>query len=113
MHLDDPADATTCALCGRKWSEVDGGTGWLNLEVTRGDGNDGLDYLSEDFCTQEHASRWLERPLPPVQPMQLMPLTIRDRLVDLGLMAFFVIPALLACVGIYAIGEWLGIYDWR
>jgi hypothetical protein len=68
VHLDDPEDAATCTLCGRKWSEVQGGAGWLHLEVTRGDGSDGLDWLNEDFCTQAHASEWLERPLPPVSP---------------------------------------------
>jgi hypothetical protein len=39
-----------------------------------------------------------------------MPRTARDRVTDFWVMALFAIPAALACVGIYAIGDWLGIY---
>lgn len=110
MHLDDPADASLCALCGQRWSDVDGGAGWLNLEVTRSDGRDTLDSFDEDFCSQAHAAEWLAQPLPPVEPAPVMPRTARSRFADVGLMALFAVPAVLACVGVFAIGNWLGLY---
>lgn len=40
-----------------------------------------------------------------------MPRTTRDRLGDAGLTAMFGVPAVLACVGLVAIWQWLGLYD--
>ncbi len=92
MHIDDPADASRCALCGRRWSEVNDGRDWLNVEIARSDDRNGLDYLAEDFCSQEHAAQWLSRPLPPVPaPYKPSPVSWKDRVVDaafgLGLLA--------------------------
>jgi len=33
VHVDYPADASLCALCGRRWSEVNDGSDWLNVEA--------------------------------------------------------------------------------
>jgi hypothetical protein len=82
MHLDDPADASLCAFCRRRWSEVNDGSDWLNVEITGSDGRDGLDFIAEDFCSQGHAAQWLSRPLPPVAaPYDPPPRSWKDRLV--------------------------------
>jgi hypothetical protein len=99
-----------CPVCGLLFSEQDRAT-WLFLEVTRytTDGRPG--WTSGSFCSQTHAAEWLAQSLPPYEPVTIMPRTTRDRLGDLGLMAMFGVPAVLACVGMIAIGKWLGLYD--
>lgn len=99
-----------CPVCQRLWTEEDKAT-WLFLEITRytPDGRPGWD--SEGFCSQAHAAKWLTHPLPPFQPVTYMPRKMQDRLVDVGLVALFAVPAVLACVGLVAIGMWAGIYD--
>lgn len=98
-----------CPVCGRLWEEADQAD-WVFLEVTRHtpDGRPG--WTSEGFCSQAHAAEWLAQPLPPFEPVTFMPRTARDRLADFGLMALFGVPAILALVGLVAIGNWLGLY---
>ena len=74
------ADAAPCALCGRPWTEVDGGRRWLHLEVTRDDGGGVPDFVDADFCSQEHAAEWLDRPLPEPQPSTPFRMSGRERL---------------------------------
>ena len=59
-------DAARGAVCGRPWVAVDGGEGWLHLEVTRSHEAAGVDFLVVDFRTQAHAAQWPAGPLPPV-----------------------------------------------
>lgn len=98
-----------CPICQRLWTEQDQAD-WIFLEITRysPDGRPGWD--TEGFCSQSHAAEWLARALPPFEPVTYMPRTLRDRVEDLGLLVLFLIPAVLACVGIFAIGDWLGLY---
>lgn len=74
------ADAAPCTLCGRPWTELDGGSRWLHLEVTHGDHREGLHYLDADFCSQEHAAEWLDRPLPEPEPEVPYRMSRRGRL---------------------------------
>jgi len=98
-----------CPVCGQLWTEPDQSS-WIFVEVTRcsSDGRPGG--TSEAFCSQAHAAQWLAASLPPFEPMTVNRRTVRDRLEDVGLMALFGVPAVLACVGIVAIGDWLGLY---
>ncbi len=101
----DPADAALCAACGRRWTDVDGGRGWLHLEVTRNDGADGADYLDVDFCSQQHAAEWLQRPLPePVLETSFV-MTPRDRLVGAGVGLVLGLAAALAMLGIWTVAR--------
>ena len=98
-----------CPVCGQLWTEPDQPS-WFFVEVTRysSDGRPG--WTSEGFCSQAHAAQWLAASLPPFEPVTYNPRTARDRLEDLGLMALFGVPAVLTCVGIFAIFNWLGPY---
>lgn len=102
-------DDDRCPVCQRLWRDEDQAD-WIFLEVTRhsADGRPGWD--TEGFCSQAHAAEWLTRPLPAFAPVTFEPRTLRDRLEDLGLLVAFLVPAVLACVGVVAIGSWLGLY---
>ena len=78
-----------------------GGCRWLHLEVTRHDGADGADYLDVDFCSQEHAADWLQRPLP--EPVRAGPfvMTWRDRIAATGVGLLFGVVAALAVLGLW------------
>lgn len=65
--LEDPADAAECLQCGRRWNEVDGGRGYLYLEVTRGT-RERRSWLEGTFCNPEHAAERLLVPFPPLPP---------------------------------------------
>ena len=65
--LEDPADAATCLQCGRRWNEVDGGRGFLYVEITRGT-PERQSWLEGAFCAPEHAADWLLVPFPPLPP---------------------------------------------
>lgn len=111
VHLDDPEEAGVCPICARRWSEVDGGSGWLHLEVTRGVGDNDLDVIDEDFCSREHAVQWLSRPLPAPAPRMPFRRSWRDRLEDAGVLLLVLVPALFACIGVVATLSWLGLFD--
>ena len=98
-----------CALCGRPWSEVDGGRRWLHLEVTRGDHGDGLDFLDADFCSQEHAAEWLDRPLPEPDPEPTVPqrTSRRDRFATAGVGLSFGAVAGLTVLGSVTAARWV------
>ncbi|MCF6507586.1 hypothetical protein E9549_09230 [Blastococcus sp. MG754426] len=107
MLPPDPADASACATCGRPWADVDGGRGWLHLEVTRSDEAEGLRFLDADFCTQEHAAQWLARPLPdPVAP-ELHGATWPDRLAAAWVVLLVVLAAALTGLGAWTAGAFL------
>ena len=99
-----------CPVCGRPSSESEQDA-WIFLEVTRyaQDGRPG--WTSESFCSQAHAAEWLGVSLPPLEPVTFSSPTARDRLQDLGAMVLLGLPIILAGVGIYAIGDWLGVYE--
>jgi hypothetical protein len=101
MRPADPADASLCAACGRPWTDVDGGRNWLHLEVTRDDGGDGLDFLDVDFCSQEHAAEWLQRPLP--APVRAPPyrMSWRNHVAATGVALSFGLVAGLAVLGLW------------
>ena len=81
--------------------------GWLHLEVTRHDDSDRLDFLDVDFCSQEHAAEWLRRPLPAPASGPLHPVTLRDKLVDIGLAFVLVLVVGLAALGLWTAGRFL------
>ena len=107
---DRTSGGTPCAVCQRVWTEAEQ-ENWVFLEVTRytSDGRPG--WTPGGFCSQEHAATSMAQPLPAFEPVTYLPRTAHDRLTDFGLMALFGIPAILACVGLVAIGGWLGFYD--
>lgn len=107
MPTVDAADASGCAVCGRSWTEVDDGSGWLHLEVTRSDELDRLDFRDADFCSQEHAAEWLRRPLPAPASGPLHTVTLRDQLVDIGLAFVLVLLVGLAALGLWTTGRFL------
>jgi hypothetical protein len=85
--------------------EVDDGIRWLHLEVTRSDDADRLDFLDADFCSQEHAAEWLRRPLPAPASGPPHTVTLRDKLVDIGLALVFVLIVGLAALGLWTAGR--------
>ena len=107
MPTVDAADASVCAVCGRPWTEVDGGIGWLHLEVTRHDDSDRPDFLDADFCSQEHAAEWLRRPLPAPASGPPHTVTLREKLVDIGLACVFVLLVGLAALGLWTAGRFV------
>ena len=107
MPTVDAADASGCAVCGQPWTDVDAGSNWLHLEVTRHDESDRLGFLDADFCSQEHAAEWLRRPLP--VPASAPPYTVstRDRLVDIGLALLVGLVVALALLGLWTTGRFV------
>lgn len=86
---------------------MDDGRQWLHLEVTRHDDADRLDFLDVDFCSQEHAAEWLQRPLPEpaVEPPFL--LTARDRLAGAAAGLGVGIVIALAMLGLWTAGRFV------
>jgi hypothetical protein len=107
MPTVDAADASDCAVCGRPWTEVDDGLGWLHLEVTRHDESDRPDFLDADFCSQEHAAEWLRRPLPAPASGPLHPVTLRDKLVDMGFVVLLGLLIVFTLLGVWTTGRFL------
>ena len=107
MPTVDSADASDCAVCGQKWTDVDGGKRWLHLEVARHDELDRLDFLDADFCSQEHAAEWLRRPLPAPASAPQYTVTSRERLVDFGLALLFGLLVALALLGLWTTGRFV------
>ena len=64
MSAPEAAEVLRCDLCGQRCTDVDGGRSWVHLELTREQPVDDLHWWSADFCTQDHAAAWLQRPLP-------------------------------------------------
>lgn len=107
MATVDSADASDCAVCGQPWTDVDEGSRWLHLEVTRHDDSERLDFLDADFCSQEHAAEWLRRPLPVPASDPPYALSLRDRLVDIGLALLVGLVVALALLGLWTTGRFL------
>jgi len=107
MPTVDTADASDCAVCGQPWTEVDEGSRWLHLEVTRHDDSDRPDFLDVDFCSQEHAAEWLRRPLPAPATAPLYTVTRRDQLVDIGVVLLLVLVVALAALGLWTAGRFV------
>ncbi|MGY1723449.1 hypothetical protein [Blastococcus sp. SYSU DS0533] len=107
MLPPDPADTAACATCGRPWADVDGGRGWLHLEVTRSDDVDGLRFLDADFCTQQHAAQWLARPLPDPVPTAPPATTWDDRLATAWVTLLVLLVAALTGLGVWTAGRFL------
>ena len=107
MATVDAADASDCAKCGRRWTDVDDGSHWLHLEVTRSDELNRLDFLDADFCSQEHAAEWLRRPLPAPASEPLHTVTSRDRLVDIAFVLIIGLLIALAVLGLWTAGRFL------
>jgi hypothetical protein len=99
-----------CPVCDLLVQEAERET-WLFVEITRYTSAGLPGWTYRGFCSQAHASQWLAQPLPVFEPVTVMPRTAKDRLSDIGLMAMFAIPALLAMVGIVAILAWAGLFD--
>ena len=96
-----PAEILTCALCGQACTDVDGGRGWLHLEITREQPVEDLHWWSVDFCSQAHAAEWLQQPMPDPVTGSPSERTGRDRLADAGCFALF-----LLLVGLVGLGAW-------
>jgi hypothetical protein len=107
MATVDSADASDCAVCGQPWTDVDGGSTWLHLEVTRHDDSDRLDFVDADFCSQEHAAEWLRRPLPAPASDPPHALSARDRLVDIGVALLVGLAVALALLGLWTTGRFV------
>lgn len=107
MATVDASDASDCAVCGHPWTDVDGGSTWLHLEVTRHDDSDRLDFLDADFCSQEHAAEWLRRPLPAPATEVLHTVTFRERLVDVGFALLIGLLLALALLGLWTAGRFV------
>ncbi|WP_139206352.1 hypothetical protein [Blastococcus sp. DSM 46786] len=107
MPPPDPADAAACATCGRPWTDVDDGRGWVHLEVTRSDEVDGLRFVDADFCSQEHAAQWLARPLPDPAPPAPYATTWRDHLAVAWVVLLLLLVAALTGLGVWTAGRFL------
>jgi len=75
--------------------------------VTRHDDSNRLEFLDVDFCSQEHAAEWLRRPLPAPASEPLHTVTVRDRLVDIGMALFFGLVVVLAVLGLWTSGRFV------
>lgn len=106
MSTPETTDVLTCALRGQACLGVDGGRGWLHLEVTREEPVDDLHWWEVDFCSQAHAAEWLARPLPsPIRPDGQQPArTAGDRWADAGCLAGFI-----GLVVLLALGTWTAV----
>jgi len=109
MFAKPEQEHVRCPVCAQLWTEEDQST-WVFLEVTRYTSDARPGWTHEGFCSQAHAADWLAQPLPPFEPVTSTPRSARDRLEEVSLMALFGVPAVLACVGLVAIGNWLGLY---
>ena len=81
-EIDFAAEGDLCDLCGLAY-DGDTARNWLGVELSRGapDGLPAVEWLA--FCSQQHASEWFLRPLPPLEPRPALPKpTVGDRLVD-------------------------------
>jgi hypothetical protein len=107
----DGGDAAACALCGRRIDEVDGGAGWMHLEITRRDPPEDFEYLDADLCTQAHAAEWLSRPLPPPPPPISPRVDRRERLLEVGFILLAVWSLSLMLLGAYALVRLSGGWD--
>ena len=100
-----------CDLCGVKWHEGEPPDEWLALEVTRDDGAGGVSWVNADFCSRAHAAEWLQRPLPPAEPFQVLPPTWHDRLLEALALLILLFVVTLMLLGAYAVVRWLGGWD--
>ena len=109
--LGSAEEAATCAVCGRRIVDVDGGADWLYLEVTRGELPEAPEYVDASFCTQAHAAEWLSRSLPSPPPSVPMRAGWRERLFGVAF-AFIAVWAVgLMLLGAYALVRLLGGWD--
>ena len=101
MSTPETTPVLACALCGQPCAYVDGGVGWLHLEVTREEPVEDVHWWEVDFCSQAHAAEWFSRPLPsPLRGDGTRPeRTAKDRLIDAGCLAAFVCLVLLLALG--------------
>lgn len=72
-----------------------------------------VDWTNPEFCSQAHAAEWLTRPLPPPQPLQVLPRSWRDRATDglLLVLVLFLWVVALMLLGAYAFVRLLGGWD--
>lgn len=104
----DGHDLTHCEFCGNRVPE----TLWVGLVVQRPSFDDQgrlqsrQEGLEGVFCTQEHAARWLELPLPPPTVPQSPPHPWwRPLLMPVVVLGITVIGAL-ALVGAQSLAQW-------
>ncbi len=108
MSAPESTPVLTCSLCGQPCLEVDGGRGWLHLEVTREERVGGEHWWEVDFCSQEHAAEWFARPLPPPAGAVEPPAgTVGDRLATLGCFAVFALVVVVLAVGTWNVASFV------
>ena len=77
----DQEPPASCAECGRDMP-VEGGDGVaISLDVWTADDDD---YRYASFCSQQHASDWLAKPLPPIARPPAVDEPLSDKLMAAG-----------------------------
>lgn len=103
----DDDDSVLCGQCGRRQSLDSNGEapGWLYVVIDRDVGR----AIDKEFCGQEHAAAWLQKPLPEPEPYSVPDRTFKERLL-LGVGAVLVLYGIAAAViGTATLVRWL---DW-
>ena len=101
QEIQSAGEGDLCDLCGLAYDAADEEHDWLGVELSRAAPDDwpAFDWLL--FCSQQHASEWFLRPLPPVEPpAPLPPLTLSDRLEGALVVGGLTLMALLMGLGL-------------
>jgi hypothetical protein len=95
----DSEDSVLCGQCGRRQSRDSNyeAPGWLYVEIDRDVGMP----IYKEFCGQEHAADWLQKPLPEPKPLSVPDRTPKERLF-LGVRVVLLLYGIAAAV----IGTW-------
>jgi len=98
-------DSVLCGQCGRRQSRDSNGDapGWLYVEIVR---DVGLP-IDHEFCSQQHAADWLQKPLPEPKPFSVPDRTPKERLL-LGVRVVLVLYGIAAVVvGTWTLVHWI------
>lgn len=98
-------DSVLCGQCGRRQSLDSNGDapGWLYVVIDRDVGQP----IDRDFCCQEHAADWLQKPLPEPKPYSVPDRTPKERLF-LGVRVVLVLYGIAAVlIGTWTLVRWI------
>ena len=100
QEIQFAGEGDLCDLCGLAYDAADEEHDWLGVELSRAAPDDWPTIGWLVFCSQQHASEWFLRPLPPVEPYAPVPAT-SGRLEDALLIGALCLMALLMGLGLW------------